>query len=147
MSWTIECTAGCGKQTWVNNIDELIRKHRDKDGWFLCSCGTHGYIAKTYELQEAGEAWKPYLRAIIPLGTEGETYQPFVFLVSYEPAGPATDIWFSYYKDTRPTGGRLKLGYGPGGPPVLGAGQVLSMLRQMRSMGCVSQQEIDGGLR
>ena len=117
MTWRIKCNSKCGKETWAGNIDELIKNHRDSDGWFLCECGKHGHIEKSFDLQEPGETWEPYLRGIIPLGKRKDTYQPFVFLVSYKPNGPVNDIWFSYYKDTRPTGGRLKLGYGPGGPP------------------------------
>lgn len=147
MGWLIKCSAGCGKDTWAGNIDELIRNHRDKDGWFLCQCGQHGYIEKSFDLQEPGETWEPYLRGIIPLGTDGDTYQPFVFLVSYEPGSSVNDIWFSYYKDTRPLGGRLKLGYGPGGPPVLGKEQVLQMLKKMKSMGCITQEEIESALK
>ncbi len=147
MGWLIKCSAGCGNDTWAGNIDELIRNHRDNDGWFVCQCGAYGYIEKSFDLQEPGETWEPYLRGIIPLGTDGDTYQPFVFLVSYDAGSPVNDIWFSYYKDTRPTGGRLKLGYGPGGPPVLGKEQVLQMLKQMKSLGCLTQQEIDAALK
>jgi hypothetical protein len=147
MGWLIKCNAKCGAETWAGNIDELIKNHRDAAGWFLCSCGKHGHIEKSFDLQEPGETWEPYLRAIIPLGEDGDTYQPFVFLVSYDPDGPLDGIWFSYYKDTRATGGRLKLGYGPGGPPVLGKEQVFQMLLQMRAMGCVSQEEIEAALK
>ena len=146
MAWIIKCNSHCGEILVVNNIDELIKNHRDINGWFLCKCGKHGHIKKSFDLQEPGETWKPYLRGIIPLGSENATYQPFVFLVSYEPDGTVNDIWFSYYKDTRSTGGRLKLGYGPGGPPVLGKQQVLQILKQMKSMGCLSQKEIDSVL-
>ena len=147
MGWLIKCNAQCGKETWGGNILDLINNHRDKNGWFLCQCGKHGHIAKSFDLQEPGETWKPYLRGIICLGAKGDTYQPFVFLVSYEPDGSVNDLWFSYYKDTRPTGGRLKLGYGPGGPPVLGKEKVLKMLKELKSIGCVSQAEIDEALK
>jgi hypothetical protein len=148
MGWLIECNLKCGKETWADNILDLIEKYRDNDGWFLCQCGSHGHIKKSFDLQEPGEKWEPRLRGIITLGTEDDTYQPFVFLVCYnEPDAPVNDIWFSYYKDTRSTGGRLKLGYGPGGPPVLGKEQVLQMMRQMKSMGCLSQAEIDKSLQ
>ena len=53
-----------------------------------------------------------------------------------------TDVWFSYYKDLRDTGGRLKLGYGPGGPPVLGAVDVLKLVRQMVALGCISADDV-----
>ena len=147
MSWSIKCTdSKCGKETWASNIVDLISSHRDKDGWFLCQCGKNGYIEKSFKLQEHGETWEPYLRGIIPLGNPGDTYQPFVFLVSYKPHGPANDIWFSYYKDLRTSGGRLKLGYGPGGPPVLGKDSVIHLVRRLKDIGCLSKAEIDRAL-
>ncbi|MFH1131206.1 MAG: hypothetical protein V1754_07715 [Pseudomonadota bacterium] len=147
MGWLIKCTdTKCGMQTWAGNIVDLINDHLDSAGWLLCQCGKHGYVEKSFELQESGETWEPYLRGIIPLGSPKDTYQPFVFLVSYEPSGPVNDIWFSYYKDLRATGGRLKLGYGPGGPPVLGKEDVLRLLRQLRDIGCFTREEIDNAL-
>ncbi len=147
MGWWIKCNVNCGRQTWASNILELINDHRDESGWFICQCGNHGHIEKKFDLQEPGETWEPYLRGIITLGVEAETYQPFVFLVSGEPTSAVNDIWFSYYKDTRPTGGRLKLGYGPGGPPVLGKEQILQILCSMRTMGCLSNAEIEKALK
>lgn len=143
MGWVIKCTdPDCSHQVWANNIVDLIANHRDSQGWFLCSCGKHGCIEKHFELQEVGEVWKPYLRAVIPLGGSGDTYQPFVFLLSYEPSGEVTDIWFSYYKDLRSSGGRLKLGYGPGGPPVLGKESFLSLLSQLIATECLTKREV-----
>jgi hypothetical protein len=148
MAWLIRCSdSKCGKETWVGNIVDLIFSHRDGAGWFLCQCGHHGYIEKSFALQEAGEKWEPYLRGIIPLGASGDTYQPFVFLVSSAPDEPADSIWFSYYKDLRASGGRLKLGYGPGGPPVLGNNQVLHLLRQLIDIDCLSRNQVDDALR
>ena len=141
MGWSINC-ASCGKESCASNIVDLLTNHTDDDGWFLCSGGHHGYIEKSFALQEEGDRWEPFLRGAIPLGTPGDTYQPFVFLVSYEPAGEVTDVWFSYYKDLRATGGRLKLGYGPGGPPVLGAADVLKLVRRMLALGCVSADDV-----
>jgi len=106
------------------------------------TCGGKGYIEKSFDLQEPGETWEPYLKGIIPLGTPGDTYQPFVFLVSYSPNELPNDVWFSYYKDTRSTGGRLKLGYGPGGPPVLGAEQVLRLIKIMMERGCLDVTKV-----
>jgi len=82
------------------------------------------------------------LRGIIPLGESGDIYQPFVFLVSYEPSSEVTDIWFSYYKDLRDDGGRLKFGYGPGGPPVLGKASFLNLLSQLVATQCLTKQEV-----
>ena len=115
-------------------------------GWVQCHCGKHGYIEKRFELQERGQTWEPYLRGIIPLGDPDDTYQPFVFLVSYKCDGPVNDIWFSYYKDLRPSG-RLKLGYGPGGPPVLAKKKVLHLLRHLKEIGYLSKEEVDQALR
>lgn len=104
---------------------DLLGNYRDQEsGWFLCKCNERGYVRKEYPLQEEGEIWKPILKGAIRLGDEESTYQPFVFFVVYNQhdvlGDIIDDVWFSYYKDTRPDGGRLKLGYGPGGPPVLG---------------------------
>ena len=95
-----------------------------------------------------GEVWAPFLRGAITLGNKDDTYQPFVFLVSYESGGPVTDLWFSYYKDTRGTHpkGRLKLGYGPGGPPVLGVDQVFQMLNAIAECGMVSRTDFKNKL-
>lgn len=139
MGWVIECCK-CNKKTGAANIDDLIKNHRDKDGWFLCShCRGEGYIARSYRLQERNEegeqeVWAPYLKGIIPLGEEGDTYQPFVYLVSYKPCeDKPCDVWFAYYKDTRRSkGGKLKMGYGPGGPPVLAInGGGISLVKKM----------------
>ncbi len=143
MGWNINCTdLSCGQQSWAANIVDLIANHRDGEGWFLCSCGKRGYIKKSFNLQEAGEVWEPYLRGVIPLGEPGATYQPFVFLVSYKPSDEITDIWFSYYKDLRKSGGRLKLGYGPGGPPVLDKTSFLSLLSLLMAAQCLTKQEV-----
>ena len=144
MGWTIKCAdKSCGKVSQASNIVDLIKHHCDADGWFVCShCKGKGYIEKSFDLQEPGETWKPYLRGVIPLGTPGETYQPFVFLVSYSPTDVPCEVWFSYYKDTRPIGGRLKLGYGPGGPPVLEADQILQIIKAMIKLKCLDINKV-----
>ena len=144
MGWLIQCNnAGCKGQTWAGNIVDLIDNHTDASGWFVCSqCKQSGFIEKSFALQEQGETWEPFLRGALRLGDANDTYQPFVFLVSYEPNGPADDIWFSYYKDLRSTGGRLKLGYGPGGPPVLGTQQLVSLLKRLKELGLIDKEKI-----
>jgi hypothetical protein len=148
MSWLINCSK-CGKKTKASNIVDLISR-RNKDGWFLGQCGHQGYVEKNFKTQE-GSMWEPYLRGIIPLGTRGRVYQPFVFLVSNGPKKPANDIWFSYYKDLRNKKGRkkgrLKVGYGPGGPPVLDTAGVLDLLRKLVKVGRVSQRQIADALK
>ena len=140
MAWTIECT-NCDRETNPANISELM-KCRDNQGWFLCEhCKSRGYIKKRFELQEKNVGpWNPYLKgAIRPSGhDENNTYQPFAFLVSYAPKEDPGDVWFCYYKDTRgEEGGRLKMGHGPGGPPVFSAEGVLDLVVQMVECGCL----------
>ena len=136
MGWSIRCCdKKCAKETRARNIVDLIENHCDKMGWFHCvTCKNAGYVKKSFKLQEPGRKWEPYLKGIIRLSDDpGDTYQPFVFLVSYEPDGIPKDVWFSYYKDTRTLpGGKLKLGYGPGGPPVLKADKVEELVEKLR---------------
>jgi hypothetical protein len=143
MPWQIKCdNPGCNEQTWAENIVDLIQNHTNSAGWFMCRCGERGHIEKSFALQEEGEKWEPFLKGVIPLGTAGDSYQPFVFLVGGDARGPADAIWFSYYKDLRSTGGRLKLGYGPGGPPVLEMQQVVDLVRKLSDLRCLPQDEI-----
>lgn len=143
MGWTIKCHKdNCEEETWASNIVDLIQNHRDKEGWIKCNCGSSGYIEKSFELQEEGEVWEPYLRGIIPLGDTDNTYQPFVFIVSYEPKGHCKDVWFSYYKDLRADGGRLKLGYGPGGPPVLDRETIKYLIKELKKVGYFSDKDL-----
>jgi hypothetical protein len=118
-----------------------------------------GYIRKTFELQEKGENWEPILRGVVKLGEVDDTYQPFVFLVSYEPdeeegksqtpiEWPITSLWFSYYKDLRGhpradgSPGRLKMGFGPGGPPVINVAQLLELLRHVLKLKIVDESDV-----
>jgi len=143
MGWSIKCNdTSCKAKTDAVNIVDLIDNHTDLHGWFVCDqCGGSGFIEKSFDLQEPGHTWKPFLCGAIRLGNPDDTYQPFVFMVSYKPKGKTNDIWFSYYKDLRKTGGRLKLGYGPGGPPVLGTEQLLSLLRRLYELGLVEKEK------
>jgi hypothetical protein len=144
MGWSIQCNnSKCNSVTWATNIVDLIDNHTDESGWFVCAqCGSGGFIEKSFDLQEPGHRWEPYLRGAIRLGGTDDTYQPFVFVVSYEPDGKVNNVWFSYYKDLRETGGRLKLGYGPGGPPVLGIEQLLSLIKKLNTLGMIKKVTI-----
>lgn len=143
MGWSIKCHKdSCTEQTRAYNIVDLIQNHRGKDGWIKCNCGITGYIEKSFRLQEVGDVWEPYLRGIITLGKKGETYQPFVYIVSYTPKGRCTDIWFSYYKDLREQGGKLKLGYGPGGPPVLHKTKIKHLIKILKEVGYFTDKDI-----
>ena len=57
-----------------------------------------------------------------------------------------------YYKDMRgrlrrSKRGRLKLGYGPGGPLVLATGDPLNLLNKLVGLGCLSEKQITNALR
>ena len=139
-AWTIKCT-NCCRETKPANIADLM-KYLDKQGWLLCGhCKSRGYIEKRFDLQEKNaEPWNPYLQGVIRPSSfdQNSTYQPFAFLVSYKPKGRPQDVWFCYYKDTRKEeGGRLKMGHGPGGPPVFQAEAVLDLVVQMVKCGCL----------
>lgn len=133
MAWKIQCTSSrCAAGGRAANIVDLIRNHCDKEGYFLCGCGKRGFIEKSFELQELGKTWEPFLRGIIPLGNPSDSYQPFVFMVSHAKRGRVDSVWFSYYKDLRNRrGGRLELGYGPGGPPVLDMRKVRELVNEL----------------
>lgn len=93
--------------------------------------------------------WAPFLRGAISLGQRGDFYQPFVYLVTYKPGAAIKEdceLWFAYYKDMRPTGGRLKLGYGPGGPPVVDAQDLLSLLSQLVAIEVLSPSDVENAL-
>jgi hypothetical protein len=143
----VKCTKGCKEDFWVANIIELF-KSRDSRGFFKCPCGHDGYVEKSFNTQE-GELWAPFLRGAISLGQRGDFYQPFVYLVTYKPDAVIKEdceLWFAYYKDMRPTGGRLKLGYGPGGPPVFDAQDLLSLLSQLVAIEVLSRSDVENAL-
>ena len=162
MVWQIDCgSPGCLKPSWASNIVDLLQNFCDDDGMLICQhCKRpSGYIQKTFKLQEEGETWEPILRGVVKLGDIGDTYQPFVFLTSYikdekdKTPGlivdlPIIDLWFSYYKDLRGklradgSLGRLKMGYGPGGPPVIGVPQLLELLRCILRLKVVKDSDV-----
>ena len=133
-TWTIYCPH-CKETTKPGNIVKLMC-HLDKKGLFVCwHCKRNGYIEKKFDLQEGGN-WKPYLKGILKPDWVGERhlYSPFVFLVSDTPESPVKDIWFCYYKDMRKDGGRLKMGHGPGGPPVFNIDDVSSIVERAKEI-------------
>lgn len=138
MVWIVNCTnENCGEVTSAINIVELLNNCRNEEGWFICNaCNSEGYIEKSFNLQEPGEVWAPNLIGALRLNEdEQDTYQPFVFLVSDNPNMPPNGVWFCYYKDTRLyPGGRLMLGHGPGGPPVLSFDQVRNLVEMLNQI-------------
>jgi hypothetical protein len=143
--WQIRCSdPECNRKTEPGDIQKLLDNYLNKDNLFICKhCGKSGYIEKYFKLQEKGGVWNPRLRGAIKLGEQNDTYQPFVCLVSYEPNSDIKDIWFCYYKDTRnEIGGRLRLGYGPGGPPVLPLDKVINLLKILLSKNYITKNNL-----
>ncbi len=144
-SWVIECCANPKHEnSYPDNIHDLIQneKYYDENRLFRCSdCKSTGYIQKSYKLQERDQKGKqakfePFLMGAIKLGEENDSYQPFIFLVSYEPKGKPEDVWFCYYKDTRPSGGRLNFRSGP----VLSIKQVCSLGESLANLGLIDRR-------
>jgi hypothetical protein len=46
----------------------------------------------------------------------------------------------------RGTGGRLKMGHGPGGPPVLGTKRFLALLGRLIALGVISRADVEKAL-
>ena len=147
-AWLIHCSH-CKRKTNPGNIVGLM-DYLDDRGLFLCKhCGQNGNIEKKFTLQEKNLGqWTPYLKGVIrPAGLDvANTYQPFAFLVSYSPGAIPEDIWFCYYKDTRGERdekgnetGRLKMGHGPGGPPVFSIKELLNLVEQLKQHGHINQ--------
>ncbi len=171
MPFWIKCSnPKCGKETYARNITTFLKEHiYEKDrysGYIMCTeCKQPtGYVEKEFNLQETEangkkEQWHPIIRGAIkinnPLKKSGSradaqdidkaefSYQPFVYLISYEPKGKIEDYWFSYYKDTRnEKKGRLKMGYGPGGPPVISKKGILNILQKLLALNLITEREI-----
>jgi len=136
MSFRLTCSNNkCRSSQKAKNIVDLISNYVGDDYFFKCpECSHDMHMAKSFNLQETGREWKPYLRGVVKLGIRGHSYQPFIFLCSREAATRISSCWFSYYKDLRSSGGRLKLGYGPGGPPNLQMKQIKKMVKVLRRM-------------
>jgi hypothetical protein len=147
MTYEVKCTKHCKESSfWAGNIVDLLNA-RDDQGYFKAACGHPGYVERSFSLQEHGETWEPFLRGAISLHPPTDSYQPFVYMVSYKSSGPINDLWFSYYKDMRAVGGRLKLGHGPGGPPVLGIPDLLTLLHRLISIGALSVADVEKALQ
>ena len=98
--------------------------------------------------REGGNPWQPCLKGILrPPDYEDALYQPLAFLTSDTPHNPPNSVWFTYYKDMRESGGRLKMGHGPGGPPVFGATDVIHMLGRMIDLNCLESSSVKKAFR
>jgi hypothetical protein len=145
MPYEIKCN-DCGKRTKASQIVDLITKHVNESGRFVCKecSSTDTYIYKSSVLQENGETWERWIRGIIQIQTDYETYSPYVFLTASGEQEDPDGIHFNYYKDTRSQkGGRLKHGHGPGGAPVLSKDEYLQLTRRLLELGVLTKEDIE----
>ncbi len=141
MVYSINCS-NCKKNTKAANIVDLIVNHTETIGKIKCTaCGSlNASIYKESNLQEKGETWIRYIRSLIPIKTNCDTYTPYVFLTSQTENGEIDGIHFNYYKDTRKYGGKLKHGHGPGGSPVFSKDDFFQLIKKLISYGCFNKQ-------
>jgi len=146
MAFSYEITCNdCAQKSWAREIVDLIANHSDKRGHLVCShCkSTNAFIFRESKLQEIGEKWSRYIKAVIPIETGVATYTPYVFLTTEDKNGDITGVHFHYFKDTRAAGGRLKHGHGPGGPPVLSKEEIFQLIRKLCAFGYVTSSDLE----
>ena len=113
----------CGTTTNGGNIVTIIEQHTDDQHRFVCeSCGGNGYVVKNLKMQDGEKVKIYYLGVFVFAGKPG--YQPFTYLCAYaqkdgKPPTKPTHVQVCYYRDLRSKGGKLKLGHGPGAPPII----------------------------
>ncbi|MFC1559061.1 hypothetical protein ACFL39_00535 [Gemmatimonadota bacterium] len=135
MPYWISCSK-CDDAYEVKNIIALIDENSESHtGKLICpQCGNPGYIHQKKKMQEKGETWEPYIKAVLPVKSPYSTYSPYVFLIANGVRSKASSIHLNYYKDTRDEGGRLKHGAGPGGAPVLEKEMMIDLLKKLISV-------------
>lgn len=145
-NYRIRCrNPDCQRETYPKNIVDLIDNHTDSLGRLICIvCGNpDAYIYKESPLQERGQTWPRWIKGIIRITTDFETYSPYVLLSANTESGAVTDVQFLYYKDTRPQGGRLKHGHGPGGGPALNKKEILQFVKKLVLYGLISVEDVN----
>jgi hypothetical protein len=127
MSYDIECEE-CEDYTYAKNIVDLIDNHTDENGFFVCehcSKSKKTFIHKESEMQEKRgqkrRCWERWIKGVVKIDSGIKTFSPYVFYIADDKNAKPSEfrLHFNYYKDTRPQGGSLKHGHGPGGAPVL----------------------------
>lgn len=142
MGYLIKCNS-CKQDTWASNIVDLVNEHTEKNGKIKCTtCGSpNASIYQKSKLLEEGETWERYIKGVIPIKTDFETYTPYVFLTAQTEDGEIDGIHLNYYKDTRKDGGKLKHGHGPGGAPVFSKDELFQLLEKLVTYGVFNRQD------
>jgi hypothetical protein len=141
---------GDGHSSCAKDILDLIENHTDSGfgengGTVICSsCGKPATIFRAYKLQEKGRTWECWIRQVVRIPSEIETYVPYMLFTTGSEAGKVSDgVMISYYKDTRKAGGRLKHGHGPGGPAVLGRDEIKRLIRYLVASKVISVSDVE----
>jgi hypothetical protein len=142
MAYLVTCQV-CNLESKADNIVDLFENHIGPAGFLKCiHCNSDGaYIFKESKLQEKGEIWTRYIKGIIRIRTENDTYNPYILLTSDTINAPITGFHFNYYKDTRKQGGVLKHGHGPGGAPVLTKIEIMYFLNRLLDLNILSNKD------
>jgi hypothetical protein len=145
--YEISCTEG--HASCAKDILDLIENYTDKGfgengGTVVCSsCKKPAAISRSYNLQEKGRTWECWIRQIVRIPSEIETYVPYVLFTTGREAGKISEgVMISYYKDTRKEGGRLKHGHGPGGPAVLGRDEIKKLIHYLVASKVISVEDV-----
>lgn len=143
MGYLIDCP-NCSAKTWASNMVELIQDHLGQTGTLRCiACQVEGaHIYRESTLQEQGEVWTRRICGVIPLDSGIPTYTPYVLLTADPGSAQPDGIHFGYFKDTRPSGGKLKHGHGPGGGPALGFDLLFQLLRKLGGAGLINADDL-----
>ena len=144
MGYEITCRK-CREVTWANNIVNLISEHINPIGALIChKCGANdAFIYKINTVQEEGEVFERWIKAVITIDTGIDTYSPYIFVTSDTEGGDLSGLHIHYYKDTRPyPNGKLKHGHGPGGPPILCKGDMFTIITHLIRLGALTKAEV-----
>lgn len=130
-----QCTRNA---TYAKNLLDLVCNHTDDQGWIVCKCGKHGYVAKNFDYSKAiTKEHNPSIRAAILCNGEYGNYHPCVFLVSQTPQSPICQMWFYGIDENRMTG---KLNLGP--PPQFQAYNILPIISSLLDKGVLTVGEV-----
>ena len=144
----------------AGNIVDLITEHTDKTfgalgGNLVCpQCQGPAVIKVSSKLQERHDngkqwIWQRTIKAVVRIPTDVPTYSPYFFITSSrgsEPSEVGDGIHLNYYKDCRPKG-KLKHGHGPGGAPVFGADELLTVVERAARLGMIPKRKIEALVR
>jgi hypothetical protein len=78
----------------AGNIVDLLKEQTNQMGKFVCSgCGkTDTFIYRESRLQEEGETWERWIKAVLTIDSGVDTYFPYIFLTADSEDGELTGL-------------------------------------------------------